>query len=401
MSNVIILGDPHIGSGLNIGKSGMGVSLNSRVIDQTFILEWVFNQAIDNFVYDIIITGDVFDEPKPHPSFIVIFIDWLKKISIEGIKIHIIMGNHDFFRTGTHQVSPLDIISTVEIDNCFVYKDLSTFIINNTAFTLLPFRDRKSFLTISNSTSLEILKSHIDYEENSIPLTYTKVLVGHMALEGSIPVGNEIDDLSNEIFCPLDMFSNYDYVWMGHVHKYQVLQQSPYLAHIGSMDISNFGESDQKKYIIIYDTDNNIHSKIEIPTRPLIKLNINVPADTNDTTQFIIKEIESKNFTFNKSIVKVEITLLAPELGSSSREEIEKFIYSKGAFHIANFSEHKKIAQVIKIKDSQSSNINVNADPIGAIKMWADKHFADQEERKNKYIEAATTFYYKYLDTIK
>ncbi|MDR9826287.1 hypothetical protein RCJ22_11765, partial [Vibrio sp. FNV 38] len=143
------------------------------------------------------------------------------------------------------------------------------------------------------------------YELASIPLTYKKILVGHLAIEGSIPVGDEIDDMANELFCPLDMFNGYDYVWMGHVHKPQVMKKTnPRIEHVGSMDLSNFGETDQKKYIVIVDCfSHDKDFEIEyLPTRPLKKLTVTVPKDTEDTTAYVLDELKKLDGDFNRSI---------------------------------------------------------------------------------------------------
>src|ERR1035437_1330630 len=248
MNSVILLGDPHCGKAPSQGKIGIGSSTNSRIIDQFNLLDWTLEKAIDSCCDNIIITGDVFEDPKPHHSLVVLFISWLKKCQVYGVNVHIIIGNHDILRSGNVYTSTLDIISEIELDNVFVYKDINTILIGATAFTLIPFRDRKSFGVDSNADALELLKNSIIYELASTPATYTKIVVGHLAIEGSIPVGDEIDDLTNELFCPVNMFTGYDCVWMGHVHKPQVMKKKdPYVAHIGSMDISNFGETDHKK----------------------------------------------------------------------------------------------------------------------------------------------------------
>ena len=43
----------------------------------------------------------------------------------------------------------------------------------------------------------QFLKGILQYEVEDIPDTYDKVLVGHLALEGSIIVGDEFDDANN------------------------------------------------------------------------------------------------------------------------------------------------------------------------------------------------------------
>ncbi len=48
MSTAIILGDPHVGKGTNIGKSGIGSSLNSRIVDQLNLLDWTLDRALEH-----------------------------------------------------------------------------------------------------------------------------------------------------------------------------------------------------------------------------------------------------------------------------------------------------------------------------------------------------------------
>lgn len=399
MSNAIILGDPHLGKGVNIGKSGVGATLNSRIVDQQNLLDWTLDQAVERGSDTIIVTGDVFEDPKPHPVLITIFIAWLKKCQAYGVHVHIIMGNHDCFRSGYVYNSPLDIISEVELDNVSVYKDINTILIGSTAFTFVPFRDRKSFAVSVNADAISILRDSLVYELASIPVTYKKVLVGHLAIEGSIPVGDEIDDIANELFCPLNMFEGYDYVWMGHVHKPQVMQKkNPYIAHTGSMDLSNFGESDHKKHIIIVEcdgmgTDFTIQS---LPTRPLRKISIVVPKDTVDTTAYVLKTIKDLEEDLGKAIVKVEVSLATPELKSVSKSAIEKYLTEQGAFNVASISESKKMALV---KKDTNNTVNTKMDVTSAIKAYAGTYV--DSKVKDKFIELAMEMYTAYKEEAK
>lgn len=382
----IILGDPHIGKGVSIGKAGIGPGLNSRIIDQLNILDWLLEKAVDLMAENIIITGDVFEEPDPPSHLISLFISWLKKCSANNVSVHIIMGNHDTFRTGNNYYSCLDIISEAEIENVHIYNNIDSIYINNFSYTFLPFRDRKSLGTESNSEALSLLKSLVNYELLSIPANYKKIIVGHLAIEGSIPVGDEIDDMTNELFCPISMFESFDYVLMGHVHKFQQMNKAnPYIAHIGSMDISNFGESDQNKFIAIIDQDNDqILSLEKIPTRNLKKISITIPKDITDTTDYVIKELENNCKGLERSIVKIEISLESQEAKSIDKKAVSSFLNKKGVYNISNFSESKKIS-LIK-KDNQNI-INNSLDTLSAIKKYAELHI--DEKNRSKYLEIA------------
>lgn len=400
MSIAIILGDPHIGGSMNIGKAGIGSALNSRVVDQSNLLDWVLDKAIDLNADKIIVTGDVFEDPKPHTELIVLFISWINKCAIHNINVEVIMGNHDMLRTGNNYISPLDIISESNLPNCSIHKNPKTIYMDNVAFTFLPFRDRKSFSVESNVEATALLKNIVSYELASIPLPFTKVLVGHLALDGAIFVGDEVDDLVNELFCAPDMFEGYDYVWMGHVHKPQVMQKSPYIAHVGSMDISNFGETDHKKNIVVFDTELKTHYTMDLPTRGLSKISIIVPKDTVDTTKYVLDEIKKLN-NLDDKIIKLEVSLSDPELKSMNRSEVEKLLYSEGVFNIAGFSESKKIS-LIKKDLLSSDNLDATMDVPAAIKLWAKNKWSDDSDsKKSKFIESAIEMYNDYRNGAK
>lgn len=401
MNSVIICGDPHLGKSLSLGKVGIGLQLNSRINDQLNLLEWILDQAIEINAGNIIITGDVFEEPKPSPLIITLFIEWLKKCQANSIQVHIIMGNHDMLRSGYIYSSPLDIISEAEIENINVYKNIDTIIIGTMAFTFLPFRDRKSFGVTSNQEALSLLRESLVYELSSIPLSYKKVIVGHLAIEGSIPVGDEIDDIANELFCPIEMFNGYDYVWMGHVHKPQVMNKNnPYVAHIGSMDLSNFLETEHKKHLVIMQTnklisdDNDFFSKKILPTRPLKKVSLTINESVKDTTSFVINYLQNLNFNWNKSIVKIEITLENENLLNVDRSIIEKYLYNNGIFHIVNIVESRKCTLIRKNINESDNTLTTKIDVKSAIKTYADSYI--EEKLRSQFLEISFNIYHQY-----
>lgn len=391
--NVIILGDPHLGKSMSIGKAAIGSGLNSRLNDQINLLNWVTDQAEIHSVRNIIITGDVFEEPKPHPSLIVALLSWITKCKYENITLHFVMGNHDMFRTGNIYTSALDILYSSEIENVHVYNDPTTLYIDNFAYTLIPFRDRKSLNVASNIEAVSVIQRIVDYELASIPINYKKVVVGHLAIEGSIFVGDEVDDIQNELFCPIKMFTGYDYVWMGHVHKPQVLNKNnPYVAHIGSMDLSDFGEVDHKKRIVLIDHTNNSFSESFLPTRQLAKFNIIVPKNVKNTTDYVVNEINNAK-NLDKSIVKIEVTFESNDLLPLNKKDVEKALYDKGVFNITNISQIKK-ANLIKKDDTVNMSIDIN--PISAIKLYAEKHV--EEKYKSKFITTCSSILDRLLE---
>jgi DNA repair protein SbcD/Mre11 len=368
----LILGDPHLGKGTKNGRPGIGNALNSRVQDQVKLLEFTIQTAIDNDVFNIIITGDVFEDAKAHPNIIGIFIDWLHQCTSNGIDVHVIMGNHDILRTGSIIESVLDLIAKAQIPNVHIYKDIDTIHYDGFSITLLPYRDRSIMGVSTHVEAISIINSLVTYEQAMIPDDNLKIVVGHLALEGSIHIGDEFDDVASEIYCPLSMFSGYDYVWMGHVHKKQVMQKKPLLAHIGSMDVSDFGESNEKKYIIIIDPkDPNKFKEIQLPCRQLRKISLTVPRGDN-ATEYLIQAIKEENDikSIKDAIVRLEVKLCGHEAEHSDHGKVESYVYSLGAQHICSFTE-QRTAVIVPLSDQNAVDSTMDVDT--ALKTYAEQ----------------------------
>lgn len=386
MSVTLIVGDLHLGKGVSIGKPGLGNALNSRIVDQIKLLDWVFERAIDRHADCIILTGDICESPKPDYILIELFTEFLKKCESYNIYVHIIAGNHDLKRTGSRRASYLDLIAAMDIPTVRVHKNIKTVFREGVAFTLMPFRDMRSMGCADNETALDKLSELLPYELAEIPPTSDKVLVGHLAIEGSIYVGDEFDNLANELMCPPEMFHGYEYVWMGHVHRPQELCDDPYVAHVGSLDISDFGETDHAKLIIVYDTENpNKFDEITIPTRPLRHIPVNVPAGF-DSTIYVLKNIRAvhKAGSLKNAIVKVEIKLLDESTDGVNRDAIEEEIYNLGAFHICSLQESRMVS-VASVSQQLIADNTIK--PRAAIDIYADATEFESVKHEQDFIE--------------
>jgi DNA repair exonuclease SbcCD nuclease subunit len=385
----LIVGDLHLRNDGNTHKTATGS--NSKLEDQAALLNWVMNKAVEFNCKDIITTGDVFEFPKPHFSVIEAYVSWIARCKDAGIHVHTIMGNHDMLRSGDQYASALDILDAAKISNSTVYRNITTIKLGKTNITMMPFKDRTSLNLNSNAEALSYLEAEL--LEHSKSKKGKRVLIGHMAIEGSLYVGDEIDDLANEIFLTKESLKSFDYTWMGHIHNYQILHKKPHISHIGSLDLSNFGETDKSKFVVVYDEDLDSFSEHEIPTRPLVKLTIVIPTDVKDTTKYVLDEI-AKRSNLDRSIVRLDISLASQEMSSTNRAEIESNLYNSGVFSIAGFSESKKVA--LTKKSDKITKIDANMDVPSSIKAFADSKFEDVE-LKTKFIELSLEIYNEHL----
>jgi len=399
MGVAIIVGDIHLGKGVSIGKPGVGNALNSRVVDQLKLLDWVVDQAIEQNAAMIILTGDICEDPKPDYRLVDIFVKFLKRCEHTNIEVHIVSGNHDIKRTGTQYISVLDILTSAELPMAHVYKKPATIFMSGAGITLFPFKDRGSLNCASNAEAIEALGQKIPYEASEIPDNYDRILVGHLALEGSIFVGDESDSLANELMCPVSMFSDYDYIWMGHVHKPQVMSQKPYAAHIGSLDISDFGETDHVKHIVVFDSSKKERFKhIPIPSRPLRKIAIEVPKGS-DPTDYVLEQIDDaeKTRAIKNSIVRINIKLLE-DMENVDRQRVEGRLSKYNAFYICDFVESRAMSVVPLSKQELMDN---TIGPKDAVKLYAEEEKFKSDDDKLRYIDLANGIIDKFYAKVK
>jgi len=386
MSNSLIVGDLHIGKGLSIGKPGVGNNYNSRIIDQLNLLNWITDVVHEKNVDRIILTGDIFEDLKPPYYQSKLFIDWLKRIESDGIDIHIIIGNHDITRSGATIISPvLDLINSCDFQNVYIYYNIETIETELVDFTFIPFRDRRSLQCETHGEALSIIKNCLEFEVSAISKMKKKVIVGHLALEGAIYVGDECDDSLNELICPLSMFTDYDYTWMGHVHRPQVKSETPFIAHTGSLDLSDFGETDHtKNLILINPKSDDFFENIPVPSRPLRRLKINVANKDINSTEYVMEIISGQHegSSYKNAIVKIEITLCGEEIENINLDKVTEFIYSLGAYYISSITQSRQISVIaVDQKDSVDNSI----DPKSAVKLYSE-YISNDDLEKSQFI---------------
>jgi exonuclease SbcD len=180
----------------------------------------------------------------------------------------LLVGNHDMpNRHG--DANPLDIYASLELPGVTIFRrpDLVTLETRKGPLQIaaLPHLPR-SFLMAREQTMprslqeserllervidevLEALASEVD---PAVPA----LLTAHLSVDVAT-LGSERDlMLGKGLTVPLSALARkpYDYVAMGHIHKHQVLGDSPACVYPGSLDRIDFGEADDEKGFYVVD----------------------------------------------------------------------------------------------------------------------------------------------------
>ena len=244
MSLYTIIGDPHAKPD-NLDK-----------IDQLF-------DKIEELGNDCIILGDLLDTKEVVRGKCLN--KYIERIKQSTHKFYLLVGNHDWFNLSceAHSLEPLKLLdNVVVVDNPLETQD----------FIAIPYMHDKEKLS-------QIVATFV---------TKKKPLFCHVDMM-NFDYGN---GFISEHGLTVKDFKGYPMVISGHYHKAQSEENFTYL---GTPFSHSFGESNQEKYIGVYDSDNNHldlfetnfpkHITVEIEAAVDVRTNLN----PNDYNRVIIK----------------------------------------------------------------------------------------------------------------
>jgi DNA repair protein SbcD/Mre11 len=390
---IAILGDIHIGSGFNIGKTDPETQLNSRLLD--FVN--TFNDTIDKFVERgvtvVVITGDIYDTRHPTSAQLNIFSKCLHRAVSKGITILMVVGNHDQQRTIS--TTTIDMYNSLQLDNIISFPNMSVHTINdgnkNIHLVMMPYRDRKMITGAqTNLEAIEKIKKEVNLLTSD--LIGTKIAIGHFMIDKAITgETSEVFSIS-ELVLPLETFIGFDAVIMGHVHKHSILSKHPLTMYIGSMEKISFGEKDHTKVSIVIDTDNMDNTEIiKTKTRELFEMNFDYTNGdkhyTNQITDKIVSDIEAFDDLYNlhDSIVKLVVKVKENDMYYINQERLKEYILNKKISYLAPIQ-----ITTISNRKLRDKDITESMDSKKAIVSFI-KNLNESETTKKKLLKFATT----------
>ncbi|MEM2760595.1 MAG: DNA repair exonuclease, partial [Nitrososphaerales archaeon] len=205
--------DNHLGQ-VAYSRVDPQTGLNARGLDYLHAFKSICKMALTERVDVLVIAGDLFANATPHPYYTLEVTRLLKRLSKAGTMILIVSGNHETPKTASG-LNPLTILS--EIDNVFVATEPSTFILGSYDFVCVPAPSKFDEVGAKFSGMLDaaLEKSTSD----------KKILVAHVPVEGA-QLGSEqlVEPFAGEYVKPDQIPDRFSYVALGHMHKFQQIQ---------------------------------------------------------------------------------------------------------------------------------------------------------------------------------
>jgi len=356
------LADVHLGME-NYGRVDPATGLHTRLKDFIKCFSFAIDIAIEEKVDLAIFTGDAYKNSNPNPTHQREFAKQIYRLSEAGIPVIMINGNHDnpvsFGRATT-----LDIFGTLNVPKIKIVTEPELLEIETKAGMVqvfcLPWPTKNLFLNkeeykdltdheITKEIQKRASKKILEFARMVKPGT-SAIFAAHLAAAEATYSGSERSVIigSDPVF-PTQILAQkeFNYVALGHIHKYQDLNVGNDIPVIypGSIERINFGEEKEDKGFCLVNIEEGKTSYefITVPARKFITIDIEIPTG-QDPTNLLLSEI--KKYDLSESIIRIAYTMPTEGVDSLDFNKINSAL--EGAFMVATISEKSKPIERIK-----------------------------------------------------
>jgi DNA repair protein SbcD/Mre11 len=322
MIRFIHTADIHFGME-NYGRIDPKTGIHSRLLDFEKALNFCIDYALEKEVDFFLFAGDAYKTAHPSPTHQRLLMSCFLRLYKAGIPVVIVVGNHDN-PLSFGKAHALEIFGQIPLDGFHVIAKPTSLLLQTKRGPVQivgipwPTRNTLALSTEHQHTTAQQITEYISAGVSTIiaslasnlDSTLPAVLTGHLTVSSGIFSGSEKRAVygTDPVFLPSQLgISPFDYVALGHLHRYQNVNGTrlPPIIYSGSIERVDFGERKEEKGFV----DVTIHAKeettyefIKTPTRPFIQIEVHV-MEQQDQTEQILREL-SKH-TLDGAIIKL------------------------------------------------------------------------------------------------
>ena len=307
MIKFIHTADIHFGME-NYGRIDSHTGIHSRLLDFQKAFNFCIDHAIAHNVDFFVFSGDAYKTAHPSPTQQKLLFNCLMRLFKAKIPVVIVIGNHDN-QLSFGKANSMDIFQDLPLDGFYVIAKPMRVSLDTKHGPVnivgIPWPTRNT-ITMTNThlykTGIEIT-SYISKAVTAIIADFAKkldpeipaILAGHLTVSSGIFSGSEKRAIygNDPVFLPSQLaIPPFDYVALGHLHRYQNLNPNGYPAIIysGSIERVDFGERKEDKgfcLVSIEKKGTTTHEFIKTPTRPFIQLDVYLEPGIDQTQQIL------------------------------------------------------------------------------------------------------------------
>ena len=182
------------------------------------------------------------------------------------------------------------------------------------------------------------MKAFIDNSVDKLDPAMPAILAAHASVQGAVFSTERDIMLGQDVVLPRSIVANsrFDYVAMGHIHKYQVLSQGrPPIVYPGSLERIDFGEQNDKKGFVSVEIDDPgpdgaravRHDFHEVAARRFLTIKVN--ADLDFPTDEVLRRIDEHEADIKDAVVRLVIETTPEHLRDLRQDDIRRALNAK------------------------------------------------------------------------
>ncbi len=302
MIKLLHLSDIHLGSGFAQGHINPETGLNTRFEDFVAALSHCIDYALGlrpsesgsgEPVDLVLFGGDAFPDATPAPYIQEAFAGQFRRLVDAEIPVVLLVGNHDQYSQGQGGAS-LAIYRTLAVPGVIVGDALATHCIETrngpVQIITLPWLTRSTLLTRPETEGLSLaevsdrlrdrLRIALEGELRQLNPALPSVLLAHAMLDTAMYGAERFLAVGKGFTLPMSLLTRdcLDYVALGHVHRHQVLCESPPVVYPGSIERVDFSEEKEEKGFVWVNLERGkaTFQFQALPVRPFKTIRVNL-----------------------------------------------------------------------------------------------------------------------------
>ena len=331
---IIHFSDLHIGYTRYSKGIDLETGLDNRIVDFLNTFDELVNYALEENIDLVIFAGDAYKDRNHSQTHQKEFAKRLLKLTKANIPVALVVGNHDM-PGNKGRATALDIFPTMNVDNITVIDKLQLYELKTKSGIQIQIlgmpwirkgslisrlSNIKKDITIEdlNKQIIQTLDNSLEKEISKINKSIPCIFSGHLTVMEAKTSTETLMSIGADYMFPAQFFARpeFEYVALGHVHKDQVLIESPPVIYSGSLERVDFGEKNDIKgfYVIEIEPKNSqgsrlvSYKKVPVSARNFREYIINIPKETEFPVNIIEEELKSNDIKDSIARITIEST---------------------------------------------------------------------------------------------
>jgi DNA repair protein SbcD/Mre11 len=391
---ILHFADLHLGME-TYGTIDSSTGLSTRLLDVLRCLDELVEYAINNHIDLVIFCGDAYKSRDPSQTHQREFAKRIRRLSEAHIPVFLLVGNHDL-PNAVGRATAVDIYHTLAVEHVYVGNKPGVYPIPTNEgivqVAALPWLRRSALLSREEMKNLsidqvneklqEILTEKVFEAATEIDIKLPAILAAHVTVsnaksgsETSMIMGRDPVLLLSNVSQPV-----FDYVALGHIHKGQVLNESPPVVYAGSLERFDFGDEGQEKgfYEVTIDSQGGekqvSYEFHPVNARRFLTIQADVEIDEPDPTAVLLDTIMQYQKDIQEAIVRIQVSLPKKLEGVIRDAEIYKML--EEAYYVV-------VSKDIKQDEKRDSRLFVSEElrPIEALSKYLELKKMSEDHR--------------------